>query len=138
LTRVLCDIYRVAGQCGVKLFDAVDSRNVRRPRECFSKSTLRRIGREHGEAHLALVLRLIVESEGNAAELYGATIEAVSRVVLSGLVRADSALFEAFDRIDLADVRIWALAVKGEASAADFMTAALLWQLASPAVVLGS
>jgi hypothetical protein len=138
MDRQRCDIHRVAAQCGVQLMDAArHSITGRHDRQCFCKPTLRRIGRRHGEGHLALVLRLIVESEGNAGELFSATIEAVSNVLLSNLVTVDAELFAAFDQIDLGELRIWALAAKGEASAADFMTAALLWQLASPDVVLG-
>jgi ABC-type tungstate transport system permease subunit len=92
----------------------------------------------HGEAHLAIVLRLIVETKGNAAELHAATIKAVSAVVDSGLVDVDGALFEAMDGIDLRKLRLWSQAARvaraggGRASVVDTMAAALLWQLASP------
>ena len=91
-----CDIYRVARQCGVILRESVDhSPTSRRPRECYTKATLRDIGRAHGEAHLALVLRLIVET-GNASELHAATLLAVSGVLLNGQVMIDGALFALF------------------------------------------
>lgn len=136
MNRHHCDIHRVAGQCGIKLRDAVESSSNRRPRECFAKGTLRAIGREHGEAHLALVLRLIVETEGNAAELYSETITAVSRVVLSGLIEVGGTLFDAFDEIDLGQLRAWAQAVRGTASTGETMATALLWRLAGPDVLM--
>jgi hypothetical protein len=106
--RQRCDIHKVARQCGVKLFDGSRHyRSARGPRECYSPATLRRIGRSHGASHLALVLRLIVETEGNASELYAETLLSVS-VLLDhrpDLVERGSALFEIFDCIDLTGLR---------------------------------
>lgn len=131
-----CNIHRVARQCGVILRDAHEhSPTSIRPRHCFCKRTVKAIGDERGEAHLALVLRLIVESDGNAAELHAATLKAVSSVVGSEMIVANGALFEAFDRVDLRTLRLWAQAARGvgsTASVADTMAAALLWQIASP------
>lgn len=132
-----CDIYRVARQCGVVLRDGHDhSPTSRRPRECFCKPAVRRIGQAHGEAHLALCFRLIVESEGNAGELYAETLAAVSMVLVSGLVELDSTLFEVFDEIDLGALRRWAHAVRGTATTPETMATALLWRLAGPDMVL--
>ncbi len=106
--RQSCDIHRVARQCGVKLFDGSRRyHSTRDPRECFSPATLRRIGRAHGAAHLALVLRLIVETDDNAAELYGETLLAVSELLdhRPDLVEHGLLLFEMFDRIDLGGLR---------------------------------
>lgn len=128
-----CDIYRVSRQCGVILREAHDhSPTSRKPRECFCKPTVRRIGRAHGEAHLAMCFRLIVESEGNAEELYAETLAAVSLVLASGLVAMTGALFEAFDRIDLGELRRWAHAARGSATTPEAMAAVLLWKLARP------
>jgi hypothetical protein len=110
----MTDIYRVAEQCGVKLLDTADARpGPRRQRECFAKRTLRRIGRDNGEAHLALVLRLIVETEGNAAELGRETLMAISSLLAvdPSLEARGGALFDAFDRISLAGVRTEAKAM---------------------------
>lgn len=132
-----CNIFRVAGQCGIRILKPVRSSSATRTsRACFCASTLRRIGRRHGEAHLALVLRLIVESAGNATELYGDTITAVSNVLLSGLVEPGSRLYEAFDGIDLGELRAWSAITKGDGTFAQTMTVALLWRLASPDKVL--
>lgn len=133
------NLHRVARQVGIVLRESADhSPTSVRPRHCFCKPTLRAIGLAHGEAHLAIVLRLIVETKGNAAELHAATIKAVSAVVDSGLVDVDGALFEAMDGIDLRKLRLWSQAARvaraggGRASVVDTMAAALLWQLASP------
>lgn len=135
-----CDIYRVARQCGVVLRDSKDhSPTSIRPRNCYCKPTIRAIGQAHGEEHLAIVLRLIVETDGNNTELHAATIKAVSAVVDSGLVEVGSSLFDALDGISLANMRRWASAARGvgSASIADTMAAALLWELASPAKLGG-
>lgn len=129
------NLHRVARQVGIVLRESADhSPTSVRPRHCFCKPTLRAIGLAHGEAHLAIVLRLIVETRGNATELHAATIKAVSAVVDSGLVEVDGALFEAMDGICLRTLRYWSQAARGigSASVADTMAAALLWQLASP------
>ncbi|WP_419906468.1 hypothetical protein [Hoeflea sp.] len=103
-----CDIHKVARQCGVKLFNGGRVyKKARGPGECFSPATLRRIGRLLGEAHLALVLRLIVETEDNATELYADTLSAVSSLLEHHpeLIERGSMLFEAFDTIDLGSMR---------------------------------
>ena len=102
------DIHRTARLCGVRLYDGARRYHSRRaPRECFSPATLRRIGKAHGEAHLALVLRLIVETEGNARELYAETLNAVSALLEHdpSLIERGTALYDAFDAIDLAGLR---------------------------------
>lgn len=102
------DIFKVAEQCGVRLLkpDALGWRRVRLPRECFAKKTLKKIGQRHGEAHLALTLRLIVETRDNATELYSETIQAVSALLENPAIEArGGVLFEQFDRIALAKIR---------------------------------
>lgn len=105
--RHRCDIFRVAEQCGIRLLKPADHRPLhRRPRECFAKKTLKKIGQRHGEAHLALALRLIVETRGNADQLYSETIQAISALLANPAIEArGGALFDQFDAIDLADVR---------------------------------
>ncbi|TJV51142.1 MAG: hypothetical protein E5Y01_16270 [Mesorhizobium sp.] len=103
-----CDIFKVADQCGVKLLrpDALGWRRVRQPRECFAKKTLKKIGQRHGEAHLALTLRLIVETRDNATELYSETIQAISALLENPAIEARGGrLFEHFDNIALAEIR---------------------------------
>ncbi|MER9396718.1 hypothetical protein NKI46_01075 [Mesorhizobium sp. M0615] len=128
------DVHRVAEQCGIKILKpALHGANAGRARVCFCPKTLKRIGQAHGPDHLRLVLRLIVESEGNAGELQGDTITAVSAVVLSGLVEIHADLF---DDIDLGQVRTWAQFVKPGCSTQQTMATALLWLLASPERVM--
>ncbi|WP_127524602.1 hypothetical protein [Mesorhizobium sp. Z1-4] len=109
MTRHPCDIHKIADKCGVRLLDSNGPHRFdpRRPKVCFAKGTLRRIGQANGEGHLALVLRLIVETEGNAGELYRDTLQAVSALLLAhpGIVDRGTALFDQFDAIDLADMR---------------------------------
>lgn len=107
MTKMRCDIWKVAEQCGIRLVDPdAHAWRQRRPRECFAKKTLKKIGQRHGEAHLALTLRLIVETRDNAAELYSETIQAISALVANPAIEArGGALFEQFDRISLAEVR---------------------------------
>ncbi|RUW19194.1 hypothetical protein [Mesorhizobium sp. M4B.F.Ca.ET.013.02.1.1] len=130
-----CDVFKVAGQCGIRILNpdqhyAMESRG----RVCFAPRTLKRIGRAHGEDHLRLVLRLIVESEGNAQALQGEVIAAVSNVVLSGLVEIRADLL---DNLDLEQLRVWAHAVRPKfCSSSHAMTVALLWRFASPEKIL--
>ncbi|MCP4318963.1 MAG: hypothetical protein GY789_23960 [Hyphomicrobiales bacterium] len=102
-----CDIHKTARQCGVRLYNGARQYHTKRcARECFSPATLRRIGRAHGAAHLAIVLRLIVETEGNARELYAETLSAISSLLEHepALIERGVALFDAFDDIDLAEI----------------------------------
>jgi hypothetical protein len=125
-----CDVHQVAEQCGIRILKpALHGANIGRPRVCFCPITLKRIGQAHGADHLRLVLRLIVESTGNATELQGDTITAVSAVVLSGVVPIDAGMFDA---IDLGEVRAWSSFVKPGCSTQHAMATALLWLLASP------
>lgn len=108
-----CNLHRVARQCSVTLVDAEDNRSSgRRPGLCACKPTARAIGQAHGEAHLALVFRLCTET-GNSLELHAATLQAISYLIRVEAMPIGSALFEAFDRIDLGDVRRLARAMPG-------------------------
>lgn len=102
-----CDIYRVARQCGVKLFDGhLHSPTSRKPFECYCKPTVREIGRVHGEDHLKLVFMLMTGTRANAAELYADMIKAVSTLLIENpdLVKSPS-LTSDFDAIDLGSLR---------------------------------
>ncbi|MDA4844099.1 hypothetical protein [Hoeflea poritis] len=130
--RKPCDIYKVARQCGVRLFNGARIyKKGRRPGECFSPGTLRRIGRALGEAHLALVLRLIVETDGNALELYADTLSAISSLLEHHpeLIERGSELFEAFDKIDLAALRRHAHAMECGLPPAHIMRVLLMTEL---------
>lgn len=106
--REPCDIFAVAAKCGVRLRPVKERyAGPLRPMDCFCRGALRRIGRKHGEGHLSLTLRLIVETGGNAGELYQETVTGISSLLIRHpfLVDRGLALFDAFDRIDLAKVR---------------------------------
>ena len=128
-----CDIHRVARQCGVKLYNGARTyRSSRGPGECFSPATLRRIGRRNGAGHLALVLRLIVESEGNAAELYAETLTAVSEIIRLNpeLLDQGVSLYELFDAISLEELRTHAHSLSCGLPASQIMRVLLALQLA--------
>ncbi len=102
-----CDIYKVARQCGVRLFDGhLHSPTSRKPMECYCKPTVREIGRENGEDHLKLVFMLMTGTRANAAELYADMIRAVSSVLIQNpaLVRSSS-LVSDFNALDLGSLR---------------------------------
>lgn len=102
-----CDIYKVARQCGVKLFDGhLHSPTSRKPFECYCKPTVREIGREYGEDHLRLVFMLMTGTKANAAELYADMIKAVSSILIQNpaLVRSPSLVGD-FNAIDLGSLR---------------------------------
>jgi hypothetical protein len=102
-----CDIYKVARQCGVKLFDGhLHSPTSRKPFECYCKPTVREIGREQGEDHLKLVFMLMTGTKANAAELYADMIKAVSSILVQNPALVKSAtLTNDFDAIDLGSLR---------------------------------
>lgn len=102
-----CDIYKIARECGVKLFDGhLHSPTSRKPFECYCKPTVREIGREHGEAHLRLVFQIMTGTKANAAELYADMIKAVSSVIIRSpdIIRRPT-LVQDFDTIDLGSLR---------------------------------
>jgi hypothetical protein len=102
-----CDIYKVARQCGVKLYDGhLHSPTSRKPFDCYCKPTVREIGREYGEDHLRLVFMLMTGNRANAAELYSDMIKAVSSVLIQNpeLVRSPS-LVSDFNVLDLGSLR---------------------------------
>ena len=105
--RHRCDIYKVARQCGVRLFDGhLHSPTSRKPFECYCKPTVREIGRDHGEDHLRLVFMLMTGTKSNAAELYADMIKAVSSVIIQNPgIEKRPALTKEFDAIDLGSLR---------------------------------
>lgn len=102
-----CDIYKVARQCGVKLFDGhLHSPTSRKPFECYCKPTVREIGRENGEDHLKLVFMLMTGTRANAAELYADMIHAVSSLLIAHPhFEKLPNLASIFDEIDMGNIR---------------------------------
>lgn len=110
-----CDIYKVARQCGVKLFDGhLHSPTGRKAYECYCKPTVREIGREHGEEHLRLVFMLMTGSRTNAAELFADAMRAVSSLIANHAeIERLPNLTEVFDKIDLGEIRQKSKDIKG-------------------------
>jgi hypothetical protein len=73
---------------------------------CASQ-TMRRILDEHGEGHLILVLRSIVETGNNRGELVAPTIWAISDLIRAhpSWVAKGLGWLEALDRVDLGELR---------------------------------
>lgn len=108
------NVYRVTRALGITIMDAsMHSPTSIRPKHCFCMPTLQKVVR-HGEEHLTIVLRLIVETADNATELRAATITAISELLRSmpWLVERGLDLFVEFDRINLAALRRRAKAIK--------------------------
>jgi hypothetical protein len=109
------NVYNVTRPLGIKVMDAsLHSPTSVRPKHCFCMPTLQKVVR-HGEDHLTMVLKLIVETRDNATELWAATITAISELLLAmpWLVERGLDLFDEFDRIDLAALRRRAKKIKG-------------------------
>ncbi len=103
-----CDIHKIARQCGIRILNGAQQyHKKRRAGVCYCPATLRRIGRSHGSVHLAWVLRLVRETDDNSTELFADTISAISSLLIHHpqLLDLGAGLFDAFDRISLADLR---------------------------------
>lgn len=108
------NVLKVTRALGVKVLDASQhSPTSVRPKHCFCMPTLQKVC-AHGEPHLTVVLKLIIETKGNAAELWAATITAISELLLAmpWLIHRGLDLFDQFDRIDLAALRRRAKAIR--------------------------
>lgn len=111
---IRCDIYKIARQCGVRLYNAEKhSPTSRKPGDCHCKPTVRDIGRQHGEEHLKLVLMLVTGTKANAMALYADVLKSVSEVIANNpdVVRS-ATLTDDFNAIDLGELRRRALAAR--------------------------
>lgn len=109
------NVLKVTRPLGIKVLDAsLHSPTSVRPKHCYCMPTLQKVAR-HGEPHLTIVLRLIVETRDNATELWAATITAISELLLAmpWLVERGLWLFEAFDMLDLGLLRRHAKRIRG-------------------------
>lgn len=91
-------------QIGIKI---IPTTAPRRASQTHAGATIERLIQSHGAGHVTIVLRSIVESEGNERELTAEMIAAVSHIIRSvprwpalGL-----AFIEAFDGADLRNIR---------------------------------
>jgi hypothetical protein len=98
----------------LRLFESLEithipSREAQRrgPRSTCCGLFVERLIRKHGLPHITIVLRTIVESEGNENELIADVIGAISDLVRTHprWVNLGLAFIEAFDQISLAQVR---------------------------------
>ena len=98
----------------LKLFEQLEIKYIpcseircRGPMSTCCGKFVQRLIKKHGLPHATIVLRTIVESEGNQAELIADTIGAVSDLVRTHArwVNLGLAFIEAFDKISLAEVR---------------------------------
>lgn len=100
----MSQIDRLCDQVGVNI---VSPFKRFRPGQTRARRVLRKLLRHHGEGHVLFVLRTIVESRNNRAELWSETIMAVSDIVVMrpDLAGKGLAFIEAFDDIPLGEVR---------------------------------
>jgi hypothetical protein len=103
--------------------------NRSRPGQTHAGNVMLRIMRNHGAGHLTVVLRAIIESEGNATKLRAETIWAISDCILArpDWERQGLAFLEAFDAIDLKDLRKRAKAILPR-HGARVVLGVLLWE----------
>ncbi len=101
------------------------------PRRTKAGNVLRRLLDEHGEGHVVIALRTIIESEGNDTALTSPVIHGVSDLILAhpGWTDRGLAWIEAFDDIDLLDLAAKAKANKKAVPARPAMAAMLYERL---------
>lgn len=102
------------------------------PLRTKASQTLRRMLLDHGEGHVIITLRTIVESSGNDRALTASGIQGVSDLVLAHPSWPDRGLawIEAFDHIDLVDLAAKAKANRTAVPKRQAMAAMLYERLA--------
>lgn len=128
------NLWTIAEQSGVYLRDAADySPSQRKPRECYCKPTLKRIGERRGADHLRLTLRLMVGSDANRMALYADAIRAVSDLIWNhpALVQRASLVSE-MDKIDISALRTKARVLRSPYGTAGTIYTLLAVQLGLP------
>jgi len=107
MIRQTGDIHKVLRPLGIRLISAADnSPTMDRRKVCVCRRTLKKIITTQGEGHLSLVLKLIVQSEGNETELYRDTILAMSGLIAAfPELETMPTLFEWMDELDLHALR---------------------------------
>jgi hypothetical protein len=125
-TLVTDALVRLCADLGVRIIPVSVSRHAY---ETTAGPTLQRLLNEHGDGHLVIVLRAIVESVGNETELRAETIWALSGIVLARPDWVDRGLefLEAFDSIDLKALRLRAKGIL-RAHGARVVLGVLLWE----------
>jgi hypothetical protein len=77
------------------------------PGQTTAGSTLHAIYRSHGEGHLVMLLRTLMETDGNSAHINEFTLYAISDIMLAHPEWPEAGLkwLEVFDMVDLGDIR---------------------------------
>lgn len=97
-------IPRICAQLGLEILPTTRKPG---PGQTTASATLHALYRSHGEGHLILLLRTLMESDGNSDHINEFTLMGISDVMLAHPEWPAKGLqwLEAFDRIDLGDVR---------------------------------
>ncbi|MET3965439.1 hypothetical protein [Bradyrhizobium sp. S3.9.1] len=103
---------RVPKLCAELGLEILPTNRLPGPGQTTASSTLHAICRTHGEEHLTLLLRTLLETEGNSGHVNEFTLYAISDIMLAHPEWPEKGLawLEAFDRVDLGDVRAQARA----------------------------
>jgi hypothetical protein len=97
-------IPRTCAELGVEIIPVTKKAG---PGQTTARAAVHSLCRSHGEGHLILVLRTLMESEGNSDHINEFTLYGINDIVLSHPAWPATGLrwLEAFDRIDLGDIR---------------------------------
>lgn len=100
----MSSIAKICANLGVEIIPANKSIG---PGRTTAGATLRTILENRGEGHLTLLLRTLMETEGNGAHINEFSLWAISDVMLAHPEWPDKGLawLDAFDKIDLGDIR---------------------------------
>lgn len=95
---------RICAELGVEILPTTRKPG---PGQTTARAALYELCRSHGEGHLILILRTLMESEGNSDHINVFTLYGISDIVLAHPAWPATGLrwLEAFDRIDLGDIR---------------------------------
>jgi hypothetical protein len=98
---------RVPKLCAEVGLEILPTNKAPGPGQTTAGSTLHAIYRSYGEGHLVMLLRTLLESEGNSGHVNEFTLYAISDVMVAHPEWPESGLkwLEVFDRIDLGDIR---------------------------------
>lgn len=97
-------IPRICAELGIEILPTTRKPG---PGQTTAGATLHALCRSHGEGHLILILRTLMESEGNSDHINEFTLMGISDVMLAHPEWPNTGLrwLEAFDKIDLGDIR---------------------------------
>ena len=136
LSRQRGKIDQLARQCGVDIRPCYRARKGHTHKVTHARRTLQRLLADHGDGHVRLTLRCIVESSpANASQLHDDVIGAVSDVLAHNPDIANmDGLLDAFEAVDLANIR------RAQARASERLDATGLqrcWPIAFSVLIVG-